>query len=143
MIGLETNLPWKKPTSNIPILTSLIPDLYSSSTATQLSISETVPSLKRIIFLDNSQGRIDGSKLTALTPYRDVFENGGDGGRVCEDKSLHPDEIATIQFTSGTTSMPKAACLTHRGILNNGKSIGDRMLLTEKDIVVCPPPLFQ
>lgn len=38
--------------------------------------------------------------------------------------------------------MPKAACLSHRSILNNGKSIGDRMLLTANDIVCCPPPLF-
>lgn len=38
--------------------------------------------------------------------------------------------------------MPKAAMLTHRNILNNGNSIGDRMLLTPDDIVVCPPPLF-
>ena len=58
------------------------------------------------------------------------------------ETSLHPDEIINIQFTSGTTSLPKAACLSHRSILNNGKSIGDRMLLTENDVVCCPPPLF-
>ena len=58
------------------------------------------------------------------------------------ETSLHPDEIINIQFTSGTTSLPKAACLSHRSILNNGKSIGDRMLLTEHDVVCCPPPLF-
>lgn len=38
--------------------------------------------------------------------------------------------------------MPKAACLTHRSILNNGSQIGDRMRLTPEDIVCCPPPLF-
>ncbi|KAF3928247.1 S-dihydroxybenzoyltransferase [Arthrobotrys entomopaga] len=38
--------------------------------------------------------------------------------------------------------MPKAASLTHINILNNGKFIGDRMRLTENDVVVCPPPLF-
>jgi acyl-CoA synthetase (AMP-forming)/AMP-acid ligase II len=48
----------------------------------------------------------------------------------------------TSTSTSGTTSAPKAACLSHRSILNNGKSIGDRMLLTERDVVICPPPLF-
>jgi hypothetical protein len=39
--------------------------------------------------------------------------------------------------------MPKAAMLSHRSILNNGNSIGDRMLLTFEDVVCCPPPLFQ
>lgn len=38
--------------------------------------------------------------------------------------------------------MPKAACLSHRSILNNGLQIGDRMLLTEQDVICCPPPLF-
>lgn len=27
-------------------------------------------------------------------------------------------------------------------MVNNGKFIGDRMYLTEKDVVCCPPPLF-
>lgn len=55
---------------------------------------------------------------------------------------LDPDEVVNIQFTSGTTSAPKAACLSHHSILNNGNSIGDRLLLTERDIVCCPPPLY-
>lgn len=38
--------------------------------------------------------------------------------------------------------MPKAAMLTHTSILNNGKQIGDRMLLTPSDVICCPPPLF-
>ena len=58
------------------------------------------------------------------------------------DQELHRDDIVNIQFTSGTTSAPKAACLTHRSILNNGHSIGSRMVLTPSDIVCCPPPLF-
>ncbi|EZF27225.1 hypothetical protein H112_00737 [Trichophyton rubrum D6] len=58
------------------------------------------------------------------------------------DQGLSPTDVVNIQFTSGTTSMPKAACLSHRSILNNGVQIGDRMLLTPKDIVCCPPPLF-
>ncbi len=38
--------------------------------------------------------------------------------------------------------MPKAACLTHTGILNNGFFIASRMGLTPTDVVCCPPPLF-
>ena len=103
--------------------------------------SEIVPSLQKVIIVNNSSGRIDCTELKATTKYENVVEEGG-AGRPLEDQHLHPDEVVNIQFTSGTTSIPKAACLTHRSILNNGKSIGDRMLLTPSDIVCCPPPLF-
>jgi acyl-CoA synthetase (AMP-forming)/AMP-acid ligase II len=63
-------------------------------------------------------------------------------GRPLPPQNLSPHDIVNIQFTSGTTAMPKAACLSHRSILNNGSQIGDRMLLTPNDIVCCPPPLF-
>lgn len=63
-------------------------------------------------------------------------------GGVKPNEKLHPDDTINIQFTSGTTAMPKAAMLSHKSILNNGFSIGERMGLTEKDIIVCPPPLF-
>jgi acyl-CoA synthetase (AMP-forming)/AMP-acid ligase II len=51
-------------------------------------------------------------------------------------------DIANLQFTSGTTGLPKAASLTHHNLLNNGRFIGARMALTPSDILCCPPPLF-
>lgn len=92
--------------------------------------------------VDNAQGRIDCAVYKSTTRYEHVFEDGGKGSAL-EDQGLDPNDIVNIQFTSGTTSMPKAACLSHRSILNNGKSIGDRMLLTKDDRVCSPPPLFQ
>ncbi|KAF2202342.1 acyl-CoA synthetase/AMP-acid ligase-like protein II [Delitschia confertaspora ATCC 74209] len=135
IIGTETNLPRKAPRSNIPLLQHLVPSLKSSQLETEL-----VPSLKSLIVVNNSDGRIDTSEYACTTRYEDVLEDGSGGA--LEDQGLDPNEIVNIQFTSGTTSMPKAACLSHRSILNNGKSIGDRMLLTENDVVCCPPPLF-
>ena len=85
--------------------------------------SSAVPSLQNVVMLDNSAGRIDVSKLKYTTPYEHVLKDGG-AGRPIDQSDLHPDEIINIQFTSGTTSMPKAACLTHMSILNNGKLIG-------------------
>ena len=134
IIGTETNLPRKEPRSNIPLLGQLIPDLQSRKLE-----SEAVPSLREVIIVDNSNGRIDTSKLISTVPYDEVIVSSP---TTKPSQQLHPDEIVNIQFTSGTTSAPKAACLTHRSILNNGASIGDRMLLTERDIICCPPPLF-
>lgn len=101
-----------------------------------------VPTLQRIIFVDNSSGRVDSSGYKSLTPYSSVMSELQADAQALPHRDLSPQDIVNIQFTSGTTSMPKAACLSHRSILNNGSQIGDRMRLTPKDIVCCPPPLF-
>jgi long-subunit acyl-CoA synthetase (AMP-forming) len=140
IISTETNLPRKPPRSNVNLLTQLVPEIQGTGKVE----SESVPSLKSIVLVDNSAERVDTASLKATVPYETVQEDGGSqAGSVPGEDTLDYNEIVNIQFTSGTTSMPKAACLTHRNILNNGKSIGDRMLLTPEDIICCPPPLFQ
>lgn len=137
VIGAETKRPFKEPRSNLSILQHLVPDLAKAAVE-----SELVPSLASVISIDNSGGEVDLSPFRSITPWDQVVEDGGHYGGL-ETEPLDPNETVNIQFTSGTTSMPKAACLSHRNILNNGRSIGDRMLLTEKDVVCSPPPLFQ
>lgn len=136
IIGAETNLPRKSPRSNTPLLQQILLDVQGHKVQ-----SEAVPSLTQIVIVENSNGRIDNQALRPVIDFRDVLEQSR-SSKPTLAQNLVADDIVDIQFTSGTTSMPKAACLTHRSILNNGNSIGDRMLLTEKDIVCCPPPLF-
>ncbi|KAJ4502794.1 hypothetical protein HRR83_009492 [Exophiala dermatitidis] len=138
VIGTETNLPYKPPRSNVPLLESLVPDLATSSPCIS---SEAIPTLKHIVVVNNSAGRIDTTKFRAITPWSAISKDS-DSSPVILSEPLSNREVVNIQFTSGTTSTPKAACLTHRSILNNGNQIGDRMHLTPRDIVCCPPPLF-
>jgi acyl-CoA synthetase (AMP-forming)/AMP-acid ligase II len=138
IIGTETNLPYKQPRENVTLLKTIAPDLSTSKVE-----SASVASLRNIILVDNSQDRIDTSNFRATTPFTDLLVASSRKEEVVvPDEELHRDDIVNIQFTSGTTSAPKAACLTHRSILNNGFFIGERMGLTPKDIVCCPPPLF-
>lgn len=137
IISAESNLPRKDPRSNGPLLEHLIEDSESSRLYSKL-----VPSLKQIILVDNSAGRSYIPSYKSLTPFSSIMSHFTADGSALPRQELSPDEIVNIQFTSGTTAMPKAACLSHRSILNNGAQIGDRMLLTSKDIVCCPPPLF-
>ena len=120
----------------MPLLERLLVNLKGSKLE-----STAVPSLQQLVLVNNSGSRIDHSDFRATLAFENILEDGATG-RNLPDQRLDPDDVINIQFTSGTTSMPKAACLSHRSILNNGKSIGDRMLLTENDIVCCPPPLF-
>ena len=134
IIGTETALARKPPRSNAPLLTHIAPNLQGSKLE-----SELVPSLKQIVIVENSSGRVDTVDWKATVPFEAVAQ---ESEQSVPDQGLHKDDIVNIQFTSGTTSMPKAACLSHRSILNNGAQIGDRMLLTPEDVIVCPPPLF-
>jgi fatty-acyl-CoA synthase len=52
------------------------------------------------------------------------------------------DEPINIQFTSGTTGLPKGATLTHRNIVNNGYFNGEAMSLTPADSLCIPVPLY-
>ncbi|GGL61623.1 AMP-binding protein [Wenxinia marina] len=53
-----------------------------------------------------------------------------------------PDDIAQIQYTSGTTGRPKGAMLRHRSILNNARQMGLRAGLTADDVLLSAMPLF-
>lgn len=77
--------------------------------------------------------------------YSDLIERG----RRASNDHLHrvarrvlAHNVCNLQFTSGTTGLPKAAMLTHHNIVNNARFIGDRMRFTADDVLCCPPPLF-
>ena len=55
-----------------------------------------------------------------------------------------PDDIAYVQFSSGSTSNPKGACLTHKNISNNINGVIDRlggMKCVKKDVLLNWLPL--
>ncbi|MDE4174634.1 AMP-binding protein [Phaeobacter sp. PT47_59] len=58
------------------------------------------------------------------------------------DRTLDPDDAINIQFTSGTTGMPKGATLSHYNIVNNARFVTDRINLSETDRLAIPVPLY-
>ena len=51
------------------------------------------------------------------------------------------DRIAAYFHTGGTTGMPKVAQHTYSGMIYNGW-LGEKLLFDEKDVLICPLPLF-
>src|SRR5438309_3176597 len=68
--------------------------------------------------------------------FQDVLDAGahavpGDGG-----PPLGPDEVFTLLYTSGTTSFPKGAMITHRNCVPHGWNVGEVLRLTPDDRVL-------
>ncbi|KAL8290852.1 hypothetical protein RB597_008894 [Gaeumannomyces tritici] len=150
VVGAVTDLAYRpcRGRPNLPLVRALVPDLE----APRLS-SPRVPSLRAVVIVDNSPDHPGCPPLPlpshrALTPFSALADSfflsssSASTTAIVPDSPLDPSDTINIQFTSGTTSHPKAAMLTHAGILNNGFLIADRMGLTPADLVVCPPPLF-
>lgn len=51
-------------------------------------------------------------------------------------------DVANIQYTSGTTGLPKGVLLTHHNVVNNGQYLAQGFHYTEQDRIVVPVPLF-
>jgi len=78
-----------------------------------------------------------------------AFEKIAHHGRDVDRKRLKDlasllqfDDPINVQFTSGTTGLPKGATLTHHNVLNNGLFIGELMHYTDQDKVCIPVPMY-
>ena len=86
--------------------------------------------------------------LAALLPGEDcrVFATGEAPVTVTpEDSAPHtatPDALAVLQHSSGSTGLQKGVGLSHRAILNQVRSYGRAVALSERDVVVSWMPLY-
>ena len=63
-------------------------------------------------------------------------------GPLAQRPAIGPDDIAFLQFTSGSTADPKGVVLTHRNLLANMRTIGDYVNPIPGDVFVSWLPLY-
>lgn len=120
--------PYKGPRSNIYLVNELV------------EATKTTKSLKSVIVVDKTKQKLDEGTHQRCTYFSDLLGHGRSSPPELE--SLSSSSILNLQFTSGTTSAPKAVSLTHKGVLNNAIHIGERMGFGPSDTICCPFPLF-
>lgn len=77
-------------------------------------------------------------RTIVLTDDDALFE--GESGGVLPN--VRPNDVAQIQYTSGTTGFPKGALLHHEGLVRNARDSLARAGVGEGDVVMHNMPLF-
>ncbi len=118
------------------IIEELCPELKTLEPGAPL-YSKNLPFLRNVITVGFSMdGCLTYEEMlsrSALIPREEVRRRAS---------LVKPDDVCNMQYTSGTTGFPKGVMLTHRNIVNNGKTIGDRMDLSTADRMMIQVPMF-
>ncbi len=118
------------------IINELCPELASNKPGEPLHCKK-LPFLRNVI--------TDGFRMPGALTFEETFDRAelvplDVVQRMADD--VRPDDVCNMQYTSGTTGFPKGVMLTHRNVVNDGKSIGDRMGLSTADRMMIQVPMF-
>ena len=103
---------------------------------------ESCPDLKTVICM---QDDLRDPVTAGMISFEEVASLAGPAQFTRLDSvsaNLHPHDPINIQFTSGTTGLPKGATLSHHNIVNNAQFTVMTMKFTESDRLCTPVPLY-
>ncbi|MAL77986.1 MAG: ATP-dependent acyl-CoA ligase [Sneathiella sp.] len=102
-------------------------------------VSSSAPNIKFLVLTDNNAG--EDAKIPeniAHVPFAEMLAEQSP----CPDRPVEPFADLGVQFTSGTTSRPKAVLWTHANALWGAQMNVAHIRLRHEDICQCFLPLF-
>ena len=101
-----------------------------------------VPELQTIVLIDDIGGKYHMSENSSqFIAYEEFIDKSSWTARLPK-VSISPHDMVNVQFTSGSTGLPKNVALSHYNIMNCGRYIWLQTRMKDTDRVCLPVPLF-
>ena len=123
-----------KTSDYIAMIRELVPELRNGSGELHCA---RLPELRHVISI---AGKHDG-----CMSFDGIAERGKQAGNKRLESlsaSIQMDDAVNIQFTSGTTGLPKGATLSHHNLINNAFFVGEATGIEPGSRVCIPVPLY-
>ena len=124
-----------KSSDYLAMLNTLAPELAKDK---DVLSSARLPSLRHVITIGNQSH-------AGCTPFAVVSGLADEAARQLLESvttTIDPDSPVNIQFTSGTTGLPKGATLSHYNLINNAFFVGEATGIEPGSRVCIPVPLY-
>jgi fatty-acyl-CoA synthase len=142
-----------KTSDYLAMLSEVVPELRESAPGALRSAK--LPHLRHVIYIPppgdatvGTNGRVAPPRQefrTGMWQWEQISalgENVAPATLAQRQAACDPDDVITIQYTSGTTGNPKGAMLTHHNIVANASAFGDGLHLTEHDRMCIQFPFY-
>lgn len=106
-------------------------------------LDEEIPQLQKFVLLEDIAGKYSfNGQAPKYVDYEKYIGQFKPSAKALPKQDLSCHDMVNVEFTSGSTGLPKNVALSHYNIMNCGRFIWQQVRMVDDDRICLPVPLF-